>query len=164
MTLQRTPLTFADAMTRVAGVLTFDDARRIVRRSDRCVRNWSEPGSAKRPTVDQALALDVAYRAAGGDGAPFLEAFAFQLDVQVERQTADRRDLTGEIATVAREAGEAIAASLAITTTNASPRETHFAFVQAQQAHVSFGALLRRLTSFLPVAVGAGAGKDRGTP
>jgi hypothetical protein len=154
VTLARTPLTFADAMTRVAGVLTFARCRSIVHRSDRAVRSWSEPASGKSPTVVQAFALDTAYRLAGGEGAPFAEALAHQVDTAVAQQTACQRELAAEIQALAKESGEAIAASIVITMPNPSPRDTHRALVEAEQAHQSSGRLLRRLSSFLPRGAG----------
>ncbi len=163
MTNLRAPLTFAMAMTRIGGLLDFDDAARIVGRSNRCVRSWSEPGGTKRPTVEQALKLDAAYLAAGGDSAPFLDAFAFQLQVRRARHAACQRALVTEIAQVAQECGDAVAASLELTASGASPRTVHRAVAEAEEAHKSTGALLRRLTSFLSFGAGPGAGITGGT-
>jgi hypothetical protein len=159
MTSVRTPRTFADAMTRVAGVLSFATCRTIVRRSDRCVRNWSEETSNKRPTIDQALQLDAAYRLAGGDGAPFLDAFAHQLDVTIAAATACHRELANDIATFARESGEAIAAGLAVTNSNASPRDIYRAVAEVEQAESAIAAIRRRLASFVTFGAGSIAAK-----
>ena len=45
MTKERAPLTFAQAVTRVAGLLGWEEAARVVERSERTLRLWSEPGS-----------------------------------------------------------------------------------------------------------------------
>jgi hypothetical protein len=163
MTNPRTPKTFADAMTRVAGLLTWEVCAKLVKRSTRCVRNWSEPACAKRPTVDQALILDAAYQREGGEGAPFREAYEFLLDVRVTEQTACQRALADEIATFALESGEAISFSMAITHSNASPAAVHRAVAEATHAHTASAALLRRLASFLPFGAGSHAGKLGGT-
>lgn len=162
MTNLRTPRTFADAMTRVAGLLTFAECRAIVRRSDRCVRNWSEEASDARPTIAQALKLDAAYRLAGGEGAPFLDAFAFQLDVRVAEKTASHRALADDIATFARESGDAIAAGLAVTHSNASPRDIHRAVAEVEQVESAISAFRRRLASFVTFGAGPSAAKTGG--
>lgn len=159
MTKLRTPFTFADAMTRVAGAVGWDEARRVAGNvSDRTVRNWSEEDGAKRPRIDTALALDAAYRQAGGAGSPFLEAFAFQLDVTLDRQDACRSALTTDIALVAKEIGEALAHALVLTQPNPSPRDVHRAFAEGQQADAAVDALLRRLAGFLTSGAGPVAG------
>lgn len=163
MTNPRTPKTFADAMTRVAGLLTWEVCAKLVKRSTRCVRNWSEPACAKRPTVDQALILDAAYQREGGEGAPFREAYEFLLDVRVTDQTACQRALAGETATFALESGQAVAAAIAVTQSNASPRDILRAVAEVTHAHTASAALLRRLTSFRPFGAGSHAGKLGGT-
>lgn len=163
MTNVRTPKTFADAMTRVAGLLDWEPCAKLVNRSTRCVRNWSEPSCSKRPTVEQALILDAAYLRAGGEIAPFRDTYDFLLDVRVTEQTACQRALAEDIATLALECGEAISFGMAVTHSNASPAAVHRAVAEATHAHTASAALLRRLTSFLPFGAGSHAGKAGGT-
>ncbi len=160
MTKLRTPLTFADALTRIVGTIGYAPAATLVGRSERCIYDWADPDSTAKPTLDQALALDAAYRAAGGDGAPILEAYSHQLDVQIAALTADRRELLEEAADAVRECGEAVAAAITVSASNASPLQTHHALTQATEAHTATGALVRRLTSFLPFGAGPGAGNS----
>lgn len=162
MTQRRTPLTFADAMTRVAGAIGYPEASRIVSRSDRCVRSWSEPDGAKRPTIEQALRLDLAFRLAGGEGAPFRDAFDHQLGLAVSHATACRAELTNDIAEFAQETGEAVAASLALVDPAASPLIAHRALVEAEQARRAADALVTRVTKFLPHGTGSHAGNTGG--
>ena len=155
MTQLRTPYTFADAMTRVAGAIGWDECRRIAGNvSDRTVRAWSEPKTDKRPRIDRALRLDAAYRAAGGQGSPFLEAFAFQLDVTIERQEACRSALAAQIGELFAEFGEAMRDALKLTQSGASPRDAHRAIAEVQQVDMLVDALLRRLDSFLTTGAG----------
>ena len=162
MTKLRAPLTFADATTRVAGVIGWDTMARMSGRAERTVRAWSEPDSTASPQIDQALAFDAAYRKAGGDGAPFLDAYAFQLDIAIERQDACARALLGELAIAAKESGEAFAAAIAVTSSNASPLDAHRAFAEAQQAATACDAVVRRLACFLPSGAGLEAGNTGG--
>ncbi|RDE04671.1 hypothetical protein [Sphingomonas aracearum] len=163
MTLPRTPETFADAATRVAGHLGYKVAARIVRRSERLVYKWAHPSSTATPSIEQALALDVAFQSAGGEGAPFHDAYNFQLGIRVAEQTACQRELLQEITVATREAGEGLAAALVITQPNSTPREKHWAFVQVDEAHTAIGAVKARLAKFLPFGAGPDAGKAGGS-
>jgi hypothetical protein len=163
MTNIRAPRTFAHAMTRVAGLLGYERCCKIVRKSDRTVRYWSEERSTKRPTIVQALQLDVAYRLAGGEGSPFLDTFIHQSDVTIEAATACHRALAGDIATFARESGEAIAAGLAVTNSNASTRDIIRAVAEVEQVESALTAIRRRLASFVTFGAGSNATEIGGT-
>lgn len=164
MTKLRTPHTWADAATRVAGLLGYAETGRVVDRKDRTIYEWANPESDTQPTIAQMLALDAAYIAAGGEGAPFLDAHAHQLDLVVAAATADCRELVDEAGEAALECGEAVAAALAVSTGNAPPIDVHRALAQASEAGAAIGALERRLTSFLPNGAGPSAGNTGGTP
>ncbi len=163
MTSLRAPLTFPAAMTRVAGVIGWPACATMARRSERAVRYWSEDRCQATPPVALALAFDAAYQAAGGDGAPFLDAFAHQLQVERDQQDACRRELAVAVADASSESGEAVAAAIALTYSNASPRLAHRALAEAEQAHSAWGRLIRRLTPFLPTGTGPIAGEIGGT-
>jgi hypothetical protein len=162
VTKLRTPHTWADAATRVAGLLGYAEAGRVVERAERTIYEWANPESDTRPTLEQMLALDAAYITAGGEGAPFLDAHAHQLELVVSSAAADCRELIDEAGEVARECGEAVAAALAVTAGNASPIVVHRALAQASEAGAAIGAVTRRLTSFLPDGAGSPAGKAPG--
>lgn len=154
MTKQRQPVSFAAAIHRVAGFIGYKHAGKIVRRAPRRVYAWADPDSDSSPTLRQALALDLAYQQAGGVGAPIIEAYRHQLDGISAKLAADRRALSDEIADAARECGEAIAHSLSLTHDAPTPRDIRRAVAEAEEAHRSTGALLRRLFTFLPGGAG----------
>lgn len=155
MTKVVAPLTFEHAIRRIAAVLAYPEMARVVRRSASLVRKWSDPTSGKSPSLGQAVAIEAAYRAAGGDGSPILEAFAFQLDQVVVEQSACQRALANEIAHFAKECGDAIAVGIAITQPGAvSPSSVHHALVEAEQARSAAGTFIGRLKSFLPRGAG----------
>ena len=114
------------------------------------------------PPIDQAQQLDAAYIAEGGQGAPFFDAYEFQLGLQLQRQEACTRELLAEIAIVAKECGDAVAAALGVATSNASPRSAHRALAEAEEAARALNAVMRRLASFLPSEV-SGVGNNGGT-
>lgn len=164
MTKARTPLTTADAMTRVAGLLGWAEVARIASRSNRCVRNWSDPDHDTSAPIDTARNLEVAYRAAGGEGSPFLEAFAHQVDQQLAAVTACQTALVADCADVSRETGEAIAFSLVLAQPGASPRDALRALAEVEQAETKIRGLVRRISSFLPAVTGSAAGRAGGSP
>lgn len=160
MTKLRTPLTFAGAMTRIAAGIGWERAAEVANRSDRTVRSWSDPGLAALPPINIALDLDAAFRKGGGEGAPFQEAYDFQLGEVVERQDACRHALATGLATFAGEQGQVIAAGLALLNSNPSPRDALRAFAEGTECLEALEALLRLLAPFLP----SGAGLDAGKP
>jgi hypothetical protein len=164
MTKLRTPCTFADAMTRVAGVIGWPECERIAgRRSNRLVRAWSEEDSGKLPRIDIVRDLDVAYRAAGGEGSPFLEALAHQEDVTLSAEIADRLAITADCATAAIESGEALAATLKAAHPTAGPGAAHFALGQVREAETIFGVMRRRLEALLRLGTGPRPSNPGGT-
>lgn len=164
MTLLRAPLTFDDAMTRVADVIGWAEAARIARRRVRTVRFWSEEGCTATPSIATAVKFDAAYRAGGGEGAPFAEAHAHMLGTHIDRQDACRRALAEDLATAARETGEATAHAIIVATSNASPRDTMRAIAEAKQGRNAMARLVRRLTSFLSTGAGSAGGYTGGQP
>jgi hypothetical protein len=142
-------------MTRVAGVIGWPACAKIAKRSARAVRYWSEDGCKASPAIAVALAFDAAYQAAGGEGAPFRDAYAFQFEEVTTRQSACQRELATAIADVARESGEAIAASIAITQSNASPLLTLRASAEVGQLLAACNRLARRLVPFFPTGAGS---------
>ena len=109
MTKLRAPLSFDQAVTRIAGLLGWETCGALVGRSARAVRAWSDPDADAAPSIEQALVLDLAYRAAGGGGSPIFEVYAAKLDLDAQAATASRA-LPDLAATAAKESGEALAA------------------------------------------------------
>lgn len=158
MTQARIPLTFAQAMTRVAGQIGYETAAILVRRSERTIYEWARPSTGTAPTIAQAAALDAAHHAAGGEGAPFLEAYQYQLDRALDTALACQRELAAEVASFARESGEAIEAAIAVTQGKHCHKTVYRALGEAEQAQTKMGVLIRRLTSFLTAGAGPSAG------
>lgn len=157
MTKLRVPHSWADAVTRILDRVGDAGAAAAVGKCERLVRAWSDPDDAKLPSLDQALALSAAYVIAGGEDAPFLDAFAFQLDAKTVECDPCRRALTADVALVVREFGEACASALRLTDSDASPRDAHRAFADAQEADAAIDGLLRRLSSILAMGMGPAA-------
>ncbi len=150
MTKLRAPLSFSQAITLIAGTIGWKQAARITRRSVRTVRHWSESDRRGSPTLDQAITLDRAHLAAGGDYPPILESYARQLDVHLLATMACRAVLADDIATAARETADAIACSIQVTQPGTAPAVIHRAIVEAEESSGAVLRLLARLKSFLP--------------
>jgi len=150
MTKVRAPLTFSLAITTAIGLIGWDQAAKITRRSKRAVRYWSESDKASMPTLDQALALDRAFMEAGGAYPPILESYARQLDVALANTMACRAALADDIAQASLETADAISSSIHAMQHGASPTEIHHAIKETEEASGSINRLLTRLKSFLP--------------
>lgn len=129
MTKVRQPLTFESALTTIAGRIGWPDVARICGHAERTVRNWSDPDTTAKMTLEAAFELDLAFRQAGGQDAPFLLCYATRLQAEVVEMSADREKLVAAAAQVAKEAGDALAASLAA----ARPTATQADFILAER-------------------------------
>lgn len=158
----RDPHSWADAVTRIAGAIGWQEAAYAVRKSEATVRAWSDADTGKRPSLDQALALSAAYAATGADDAPFVDAFEFQIDARVDARDPCRRALTADVALVAREVGEAIAAALHCSTPGSSPLDEHQALAHAREAEQAVDRLVHRLAAILAASTGLPAEKSGG--
>ena len=127
MTKRRPPLTAELALTEVAVLIGWDRVAEIAGQAERTVRNWSDPDTGPAAgasiTMDVALALDVAFRVAGGEGAPMLQYYSTRLEADTVEASADRIALARHAAQAAKEGGEAIAAVIAAAMPGASPQE-----------------------------------------
>jgi hypothetical protein len=154
VTVPRTPDTSADAVLQIAGRIGYDSAAQIVGRKAACIRDWTNEATTSCPSFVQAVALDAAYIAAGGENAPLHDAYAAQLRITVEDRTACARALSSEVATAARECGDLIAASLSVCQAGHSPNDVQRALLEADEAETAVAAIKRRLFSFLRTGAG----------
>jgi hypothetical protein len=117
MTKARAPLSIDAALARIAGHLPggFTDMAQIAGRAVRTVRNWGDPDTAEQIPLDCAIALDVAYIAAGGDCAPLFETYSLKLELAHMQRFACNIELARHTADVIREGGEAHSALVRAT-------------------------------------------------
>ncbi len=169
MTKPRMPDTFADAMTTVRIALGVSETLRVANAAsgrtyaESTLYDWGNKDTGTLPSLELALAFDRAYRLAGGEDAPFRDAFAQQLESALNDADACRRSLVTESAAFVREAAEATEALFHAAQPGASSRAIHRALVEAQQVERAARPLRRRLASFLRPAIRASAGKSGGT-
>lgn len=157
MTEVRIPNGFAAAMKQIADLIDWPACAEIAGKTVRNVQYWGQDSCSATPPIATALALDVAFQKAGGQGAPFRDAYVFQFREVMTAQDACRRALAEAIAEVTRESGDALAASIEITQSDASPLSTLRASAEVGQLLAAANRLARRLVPFdtagvLPVA------------
>lgn len=112
MTKRRAPLSIDAALARIAGQLEGGWAAMgevLGGKSQSIIRAWGDPDRREQIPLPDAISLDLSYRAAGGDGAPLFETYAYQLDAAGAFRFADEVALGRLAALVIRECGEASA-------------------------------------------------------
>ncbi|UYY78428.1 hypothetical protein [Sphingomonas sp. R1] len=145
MTKVRIPGTWSAAVTVISEKLGVRRAAHAAGVGDRTIYKWSDPDMATTPTLAQAAALDRAYVAAGGTSMPLLECYGRMVDPAAAELAACSRALVGDIAGLAKEAGEAVSYSLQASQPGASRMAVLRAMQETQEAAQSIGSLSRRL-------------------
>ncbi len=150
MTALRDPDGCAHAVRRIEGQLgSFEAVAAVVGRSVGCVSDWASGKRTACPSWAQSIALDAAYRAAGGEGAPLYEAYGKQLDLSVKEITACHAALAEQLAEASREVGEALGAAMRLTVPGFSPDQARIADIELDEAETRFKSLRRLIKSFL---------------
>lgn len=136
MTKRRPPLSIDAALARIAGQLEngWDEVARVTGRSASMVRAWGDPDRREKIPVDDAIMLDLAYRAAGGDGAPLFECYAHQLQIEGGTWFADEVALGRLAAEIIRECGEAGSAIVLSSQPGAAPAQRRETLREVEQA------------------------------
>lgn len=160
MTKRRPALTIELALETVGVRIGWDEVARLAGFEQRTVRNWSDPDTTPRPedviSLALSMKLDVAYRQAGGEGAPMLQSYALRLDTETAAACADVRERAKRIAKAAKETGEALEAQILANLPGASPAAQELAKRETEQA---IGALTNTLPN-----LGAGPGSTVSVP
>ncbi|WP_288806349.1 hypothetical protein [uncultured Novosphingobium sp.] len=138
MTKLRAPLTIDAALARIAGQIPGGWNAMAKALSDRksasLVRAWGDPDRREKIPLADALELDLAYRDAGGDGAPLYETYGYLLDAAGTFRFASEIAL-GRLAVEAiREGGEAHAALVLAAQPGVEARQKHDAMREVDEA------------------------------
>ena len=120
MSKLRPPLSFEQAMHRIAGVVTWDGMASALGLTESAVRKKGDPDCPGSLSYEEAHRLDLAYHVAGGDGFPLHEAYALRLQISISESMASAADLVRAAGKAAKESGEAIEAILAASEPGAS--------------------------------------------
>ncbi len=110
MTKPREPRSFEEAALEIARNFGAAEAGKIVDRGPATLRHWSDPDSDGRPSIHQALRLDVEHAKSWGT-TPFLQAYVAQLNERAPAAMRSRKvgDLLSEAMDVPVGTGELIA-------------------------------------------------------
>ncbi len=140
MTKLRTPLSFEDGITRIAGLLGWGAAAaQVIGQRERCLRNYSDPDTSPTISLADALKLDLAYRLAGGEGGtPMFDSYALQIDVATRQIDASADELARRTAVAAKEGGEAIASLIAANRPGATAAERAIAAREVREGLDAF--------------------------
>jgi hypothetical protein len=138
LTKRRPPLSIDAALARIAGQLEngWAEMGKVVNRSESMVRAWGDADRREnmRMPIDAAITLDLAYRGAGGDGAPIFEAYAHQLEAEGGAWFADQIALGRYAAEIIRECGEAGSAVVLSCQPGASVSQRREALREVEEA------------------------------
>lgn len=150
MTKYRPPLTFGDALDRVAGLLTWKVMAEIADRKERAVRNWGDPDMPESCPIATALAFDIAFEKAGGIGSPMFDAFAHQVKLARDTAYADRTELARRTAGALVECGQAGQALVIATLPDATAADRASARKEVTEGIAALHATLPLLTEGEP--------------
>lgn len=145
MTKCRPPLTFELALTRIAGLIFWDGCAQLLGISESAVRKLSDPDIERQISMRNARRLDAAYQRAGGAGAPMLECYALQLEMEGEAGSASLGELIATASDAARETGEAIAASMTAIERRGDTRSRDRALREIEEGIAALTAMAARL-------------------
>ncbi len=134
MTKLRPPLSFEQAMDRIAGVLGWDGMARELALTESAVRKKGNRDSHGSLTYEEAFKLDRAYGLAGGDGFPLHQTYALRLKLSADDARADAIELVRAAGRAAKESGEAVEALLAATEPGADAYTRQTAAREGQEA------------------------------
>jgi len=105
----RPPSSAEQAIHRIVGVLGWDGTAAALGIGESAARKKADPDcTTNRLYFDEAIALDIAYRQAGGDGAPLHETHALRLSLAEAAITSTNMAIQLAAGAASKEAGEAV--------------------------------------------------------
>jgi hypothetical protein len=109
MTKLRAPLSIDSALARIAGALPhgWREMARVVERHESTVRAWGDADRPDQIPLPAAIALDIAFQRAGGEGRPLFETYALQCEVAREAAFADEMEVARRACILVRESAQA---------------------------------------------------------
>lgn len=154
MTKPREPLSIDAALARIMGQIpgAYKEAAKITGRAERTIRNWGDPDTPEQIPMDCAIALDLAYQAAGGEGHPLYEAYADKLELAAADRFACRFTLLRRAASLIKEGGEAHAALARVCLPDSTERDRREAHRELAEAYEVMRQVLPLLETSLTEA------------
>lgn len=132
----RAPLTTEQALARVIGQLPrgYADAEEATCKTESYLRACGDPDRREKLSFDDAIALDIAYQEAGGEGAPLAEHYLLRVEMGSQARLANHFGLFEKTEAVIRESGEAGAALVRLCQPGAGPLERRDALRELVEA------------------------------
>lgn len=144
MTKSRAPLTVENAVFKVLGLIGAERAAEVTGRGSDYVRSLSDPDTRYRVTVEDAIKLDLAFIAAGGDGTPILSTYELLLEAGVTA-FGNSAELAARTLAAIKEGGEANHALVAATLPGADAVDRRNAKREVEEAIDAFKKTLAHL-------------------
>lgn len=149
MTKRRDPLSFEDDLGMMVKRLGAAAVRAVAGNpAERTIRDWTDPDTARTPPIATCFALDCAWRAAGGAGAPFFDTYRRLLDAQDTAvagvDLARLPDMTG---TVIREGAEAKVALMTAMLPGATAADFRHAVREVEESIAAYEATIPLLAT-----------------
>jgi len=141
MTKRRPPLSIDAALARIAGQLDGGWAAMAAAtgRAEGTVRAWGDSDRREGIPLADAVDLDVAFQAAGGQGAPLFEVYALKLELACIDRFANHLEIAALLSSVIKESSEAECAMLRASLPGADAREIREALREVEEALVEMG-------------------------
>lgn len=150
MTKRRKPVTIENALLKVLGELGLERAAEITGHAGGYLKSLTDPDTRYRLTVEDAIKLDLAYRAEREEGVagvyPLYEAYGLILEVAGASRFATAEQLHRHAARVAKEGGEASAALILASLPNATPEHRKAALKELEDAIAADKAAIQLLS------------------
>lgn len=147
MTKVREAVTIENTLYRVLGTLTIERAAAVTGRTEGYLRALSDPDKRERLTIDDAIALDLEYRAGGREGYPLLDTYERIVRASADAKFAEEH-ATGRLTyDFVRETGEASCALIAAQLPGASLKELQTALREVEQADNASATVIAHLQS-----------------
>lgn len=137
MTKVRPPVTMENALRLALGRLEIEEAATITGRRPAYLQNCTDEAKAEQLTVKDLRLLDLAHRDRFGGGFPLFEALGRLLEADAAERFADHAAIGVATATVATEAGEAVAAMVLASQAGSGAPALENALRQLEEADAS---------------------------
>ena len=145
MTKLREAVTIENTLYRVIGTLTIERAAEVTGRAVSYLRALSDPDKRERLTIEDAIALDLEYRAGGREGYPLLDTYARIVEAAAEAKFAEEH-ATGRLTfDFVKEAGEASCALIAAQLPGATIQDLQTALHEVEQADNASATVIAHL-------------------
>lgn len=146
VTKLRAPLTIDNALTRIAALIGWPAMADVAQVKERTVRNWSDPDTPERCPIEAGLALDLAFQASGGEGAPIYETYGLLLEAARADRFTTAAQLANRTVKVIKEGAEAHIALVTASQPGATDADRRAAVREVEEAVAELTRTLPLLT------------------